>query len=205
MATLNRQRLRKLIQLEIKTLMDEDALLPPPRLGEPHYADYNKHDYDDYEDEYYPYDDDDDHGCEPCRNKRLGLHEAGDCGCHSKNPYAQEREEDFGYDRNYEIDSAMRTLTNLGGDVNVDFDHDDHRHSSYMARPQLYKIAKYASALLDMVDENEELEDWQESKIAQISQMIGSVYHSLDYDEEYDDHDDLDVHDLIGMIRTGNI
>ena len=179
MTTLNRQRLRKLIQLEIKTLMDEDALLPPPRLGEPHYADYNKHDYDDYEDEYYPYDDDDDHGCEPCRNKRLGLHEAGDCGCHSKNPYAQEREEDF--------------------------DHDGHRHSSYMARPQLYKIAKYASALLDMVDENEELEDWQESKIAQISQMIGSVYHSLDYDEEYDGHDDLDVHDLIGMIRTGNI
>ena len=109
----------------------------------------------------------------------------GDCGCHSSNPYEEEREEDFSHD--------------------VDFDHDDHKHSSYMARPQLYKIAKYASKLLDMVDENEQLDDWQESKIAQISQMIGSVYHSLDYDEEHDDYDDLDMHDLLGMISTGNI
>jgi hypothetical protein len=142
----------------------------------------------------------------------------GDCGCHSgcsscgsyeTNPYEDQREEDFGYDRNYKIDSAMQTLASLGGDVDVDFDHDDHRHSSYMARPQLYKIAKYAVELLDMVDENEELQDWQESKIAQISQMIGSVYHSLDYDE-MQHHDSLDIDDLIGMnligmIRSDNI
>jgi hypothetical protein len=199
MANLNRQKLRRLIQLEMKSLMDEDALLAPPSLGEPHYVDYH---YDEYDDDY-----DDDHDCDPCRNKKLGIYEGGsDCGCHgSKNPYEEEREEDFRHDKNYRIDSAMQTLTNLGGDVDVDFDHDDHKHSSYMARPQLYKIAKYASALLDMVDENEELDDWQESKIAQISQMIGSVYHSLDYNEEYDDHDDLDVHDIIGMIKTGNI
>ena len=83
-------------------------------------------------------------------------------------------------------------------------DDQHHKSSSYMARPQLYKIAKYAVELLDMVEENEQLDDWQESKIAQISQMIGSVYHSLDYDE-MQHHDNLDVDDLIGMIRTGNI
>lgn len=168
MKNLNRHRLRRLIQLEMKSMMDEDALLAPPSLGEPHYVDY-------HEDEY-----EDDHDCEPCKNKKLGIYEAeSDCGCHSNNDYEEEREEYF--------------------------DHDDHKHSSYMARPQLYKIAKYASKLLDMVDENEQLDDWQESKIAQISQMIGSVYHSLDYDEEYDDYDDLDMHDLLGMISTGNI
>ena len=159
--------------------MDEDALLAPPSLGEPHYMDYHDEDYED-----------DDHDCMPCQNKKLGIYDgkSEDCGCHeSVNPYDAERAEDFG-------------MMHMGDD----HDH-KRRHSSYMARPQLYKIAKYASALLDMVDENEELEDWQESKIAQISQMIGSVYHSLDYDEEYEDHDDLDVHDLIGMFRAGNI
>ena len=48
-----------------------------------------------------------------------------------------------------------------------------------------------------MVDEHEELEDWQESKIAQISQMIGSVYHSLDYDEEYEEDDNILTSHLI--------
>lgn len=185
MAKLNRQNLRRLIQLEMKSLMDEDALLAPPNIGEPHYMDYHDSDYDD---DYDDYDDE-------IPTSNMTIYEGSDCGCHSgcsdcgsnSNPYEDQRVEDFGI-------------------MSMDDDHDHkHRHSSYMARPQLYKIAKYASALLDMVDENEELEDWQESKIAQISQMIGSVYHSLDYDEEYDDHDDLNVHDLIGMIRTGNI
>ena len=79
-----------------------------------------------------------------------------------------------------------------------------------MAKPQLSKIARYAQKLHDMIEDGEALQDWQESKIAQMSQMIGDVYHSLDYDHNYDDHDDyhedeLDIHDLIGMISTGNI
>jgi hypothetical protein len=95
------------------------------------------------------------------------------------------------------INNALQSLTDLGGNVDVDFNHDDHKHSSYMARPQLYKISKYASKLLDMVDEHEELEDWQESKIAQIAQMIGSVYHSLDYDEEYEEDDNILMSHLV--------
>lgn len=184
MKSLDRQSLRRLIKLEVKTLMDEDALLDPPTLGEPHYMDYLDQDLDHYEEE-------EDYDCAPdvYTIPVMTLQEAG-CGCESNmNPYEEEREEDYS--------------------LYKDHDHsDDHRHSSYMARPQLYKIAKYASKLLDMVDENEELEDWQESKIAQISSMIGSVYHSLDYDERYDHHDH-DHHDdisgLIGMIRAGNI
>ena len=70
-----------------------------------------------------------------------------------------------------------------------------------MARPQLRKISKYASKIFDMVEEGEQLEDWQESKIAQMSQMIGDVYHSIEYDEE---GEDLEVNDIIGMM-SGNI
>jgi hypothetical protein len=97
-----------------------------------------------------------------------------------------------------------------------DLDHDDcatcgskskHHAKSYMAKPQLAKISRYAQKLHDMIEDNEALQDWQESKIAQMSQMIGDVYHSIEYHEEYDDYhdDDLDMHDLIGMINTGNI
>ena len=137
MRNLNRRQLQRLIKLEIKQLMDEDALF---------------RDYD------VPGDDD---NYEDYSLKTMNT----DCGCGTC-PVCNDKE--------YE-------------------DHDRH-HKSYMAKPQLRKIAKYASKLFDMVEEGEQLEDWQESKIAQMAQMIGDVYHSIEYDEEYDEehsaHDD---------------
>lgn len=53
---------------------------------------------------------------------------------------------------------------------------------SYMAKPQLAKIAKYSSKLHQIVPDGEPLEDWMESKIAQIADDIGEVYHRLDYE-----------------------
>lgn len=104
------------------------------------------------------------------------------------------------------------SLQSMGSDSDCgcgscpDCDNKHHKSSSYMARPQLAKIAKYASHLLDMIDEDEELEDWQESKIAQISLMMGDVYHSQEYKEEYNDHShDLEMNDLMGMISIDNI
>jgi len=172
---LNQDQLRRLMQLEMKKMMDEDALIKPPKLGDPYYTTsirrsgfnfpdhHNDHECDVCAAAKHPTD----CNCDVCSMQRYGVFEA--CGCDESyvNPYTSELEPDF------------------------DDHHDDGRHSSYMARPQLYKIAKYASALLDMVDEHEELEDWQESKIAQISQMIGSVYHSLDYHEEHEEDEDL--------------
>jgi hypothetical protein len=32
-----------------------------------------------------------------------------------------------------------------------------------------------------MIDEGEELQDWQESHIAQMADDIGEVYHSIEY------------------------
>tara|TARA_Y100001963_G_C6748766_1_gene433009 strand:- start:896 stop:1237 length:342 start_codon:yes stop_codon:yes gene_type:complete len=56
-----------------------------------------------------------------------------------------------------------------------------HDAKSYMAKPQLFKISNYASKIHDMIGDDEQLSDWMESHIAQVSQMIGSIYHSLDY------------------------
>ena len=59
-------------------------------------------------------------------------------------------------------------------------------HEVQMARAELYKLAKYAIKLHDMlkgVSEAEGLEGWVQSKITKSADMIGSVYHHMDYDE----------------------
>jgi predicted transcriptional regulator len=61
-------------------------------------------------------------------------------------------------------------------------------HEVQMARADLYKIAKYAIKLHDMlksVSEAEGLEGWQQAKITKAADYIGSVYHNLDYDMNF--------------------
>jgi hypothetical protein len=64
----------------------------------------------------------------------------------------------------------------------------EHDHEVQMARADLYKIAKYAIKLHDMlkgVSETEGLEGWQQAKITKASDYISSVYHNLDYDMKF--------------------
>jgi hypothetical protein len=59
-------------------------------------------------------------------------------------------------------------------------------HEVQMARAELYKIAKYAIKLHDLlkgISESEGLEGWVQSKITKAAADIGSVYHHLDYQE----------------------
>lgn len=58
-------------------------------------------------------------------------------------------------------------------------------HEVQMARADLFKIAKYAIKLHDMmknISEAEGIEGWKQSKITKAADYIGSVYHSLDYE-----------------------
>jgi len=55
--------------------------------------------------------------------------------------------------------------------------------SSYMAKSQLYNIAKKAQSVHDRLEDNEEIDDWMESKIAQMADNIDSVSNAFDYDE----------------------
>lgn len=66
-------------------------------------------------------------------------------------------------------------------------DDDDYHGNNYMAKPSLYKVAKYSKKLLNMIPDGYELDDWQRTKIAQIADDISEVYHSLDYDFNNDD------------------
>ena len=59
-------------------------------------------------------------------------------------------------------------------------------HEVQMARAQLYKTAKYSIKLHEMlksVSEADGLEGWVQSKITKASEMLGSVYHHLDYEQ----------------------
>lgn len=59
-------------------------------------------------------------------------------------------------------------------------------HEVQMARSDLYKVAKYAIKLHDMlktVSEAEGIEGWQQAKITKAADYISSVYHALDYDK----------------------
>ena len=61
-------------------------------------------------------------------------------------------------------------------------------HEVQMARADLYKIAKYAIKLHEMlktVSEAEGIEGWQQSKITKAADYIGSVYHAMDYDMKF--------------------
>ena len=69
-------------------------------------------------------------------------------------------------------------LADLAGKAEAD-------HEVQMARADLYKLAKYAIKLHDMlkgVSEAEGLEGWQQAKITKAADYISSVYHNLDYD-----------------------
>ena len=68
-------------------------------------------------------------------------------------------------------------------------------HEVQMARAELYKLAKYAIKLHDKlkgVSEAEGLEGWVQAKITKSADMIGSVYHHLDY-QEVDDEPMMDL------------
>ena len=89
------------------------------------------------------------------------------------------------------------------GDMDIDVVEKDH-DSSYMAKQQLYNIAKKAQSVHDRLDNGTRLEDWMESKIAQMSDNIDSVTNSFDYDEhEKHDNDEILTIDLGEQIMAG--
>lgn len=69
-------------------------------------------------------------------------------------------------------------------------------HEVQMARAELYKLAKYAIKLHEIlkgVSEAEGLEGWVQSKITKSADYISSVYHHLDYEQATGEINDNEV------------
>ena len=71
---------------------------------------------------------------------------------------------------NKDIKKAIRSVMNEG-------------HGSYMAKSQLYNIARKAQSMYDQLEKGEPLEDWVESNIAKMDNMMDSVSDSFSYDQ----------------------
>lgn len=67
-------------------------------------------------------------------------------------------------------------------------DRTERDHEVQMARSDLYKIAKYSMKLHDMlkgVSEEQGLEGWVQAKITKAADYLGSVYHHMDYEMNF--------------------
>jgi len=75
-------------------------------------------------------------------------------------------------------------------DVEID-DRVDHKNHGIddegrMAKSQLYKIAKYASELYKMMDDDTQLDAWVQAKLTKACDYIGTVKHYLEGEEAID-------------------
>ena len=100
----------------------------------------------------------------------------GSCGCDDGSDYST--------DTMGMVGDALGALTHVGYDVDA---HKVGNHKtykgSYMAKSHLYKVNKYAEKLYHMIPDGHNLEDWMRTKLAQIADDIGEVYHALDHDK----------------------
>ena len=60
---------------------------------------------------------------------------------------------------------------------------DDADEDGWMAKSQLYKLAKYAIGLHGMISDTDNLEPWIQAKITRASEDLSSVKHYMEYNE----------------------
>lgn len=58
---------------------------------------------------------------------------------------------------------------------------DDTDDDGWMAKSELYKLAKYAITLHGMIQDNDNLEPWVQSKITKAADYISTVKHYMEY------------------------
>jgi hypothetical protein len=86
---------------------------------------------------------------------------------------------------------------------------ESHHSGSYMVRRNLHAIVKYASMLMDMIGEHDEVESWMEHKISIAKAAVSDVKDAMMYDQEegdedhedHDDHKDHNPHMKIAVLK----
>jgi len=91
------------------------------------------------------------------------------------------REEAEQYIESYGLQDAKIYALDLDDDMMV---HEDEYDDVDMAMSQTYKIGKYADELMDLLQQEDELDAWVQSKITKASDYISAVVHYLEYEQE---------------------
>ena len=191
MTKLDRSTLKRLIVKEIKNIMDEEIIFSKNSALDKGMLGY--HDDPGRDSNYRSCHEcgskvyEGNSVCEQCGSMYESELNEGDCGnCGSCS--SCDDGSDYSTDTMGMVGDALDMLTNSGYDV--DATHHDHKvgnhktyKGSYMAKSHLYKVNKYAEKLYHMIPDGHNLEDWMRTKLAQIADDIGEVYHALDHDK----------------------
>ena len=166
----SRKQLRKLIYQEISSL-GEDILVPTSskRQGTPPLAPQASHCMECGASMY-----EGDQSCTECGSMYEQDLSEGDCGC-SEVPAAASL-------GNFQDLSSTNITHDVGFSAGHAVSDSDHHSGAYMSKSQLHKVTKYSAKLYEMIPDNYDLTDWMRTKISQIADDIGEVYHALDHD-----------------------
>lgn len=91
-------------------------------------------------------------------------------------------------------EKQLEILVNKSKETKIE---ESHEQGSYMAKQQLFTIAVMAYKMWESMEDGVQLEDWQESKIAQAEQSVTSVVKSFMYDELTDNTNEVDFNELV--------
>jgi tRNA U34 5-carboxymethylaminomethyl modifying GTPase MnmE/TrmE len=80
-----------------------------------------------------------------------------------------------------QLEKLKKALSENTETINEDKD------GNYMAKQQLFALGTLALQMWEIMEDDEQLDDWMESKIAQAEQSITSVVKAYMYDEVVDD------------------
>jgi len=80
-----------------------------------------------------------------------------------------------------QLENLKKTLSEDAKSITEDKD------GNYMAKQQLFTLGTLALQMWEIMEDDEQLDDWMESKIAQAEQSITSVVKAYMYDEVVDD------------------
>ena len=153
---------RRILKEDIKKIVDEDYLGPAPELGDPHYIDVD-HDEDEMD--------------SPANYDAIVGNPIAD-----PDDYVDYINEQCGCSAKPSTDYSLSSMATPGEALGIGVAIGKHKKSgAYMSKSQLYKIQKYAEELYDMIPDNHNLEDWMRSKLSEIADDIGEVYHALDH------------------------
>lgn len=72
--------------------------------------------------------------------------------------------------------------------IKEELEQDAGDYEGSMAKENLYKIAKYAQNMMDLIGDTDDLEPWLEEKIAVASYIMDTVGHHLEYKAEMGGH-----------------
>ena len=65
--------------------------------------------------------------------------------------------------------------------------HKKHDREGRMTKGNLYHMMKYASKVYDMIEDDDDLPEWVQSKVARAADKISSVYEYLEYKIKHHD------------------